>query len=302
MKIINSLAIKNLQKNKKRTKYIIIGITLTTMLIISLIILLASYQEYLINIQRSERNYEAEFCYIEYSKALEIAKDKNIKEISIMRNIGTSEENFSKTTKLTLNINISEYDENSIKNNNVNLIEGRFPKNKNEIVVSSAYPNDEIYVGNDIELTINGRKDTYKIVGMAKNLTNDINSGLEFKVTLGALTYFDETEIQDDDLVNVAILTEDIKRIYETTENLANRLKLYSAIEEQNINLKYNNQLLDYSFVNTQGHKVITGIPNIEDINAEEFKSDITKIAVVIIIVIRNLCNINDVYVIQNNL
>ena len=40
----------------------------------------------------------------------------------------------------------------------------------------------------------------------------------------------------------------------------------------------------------------------IEDINAEEFKSDITKIAVVIIIVIRNLCNINDVYVIQNNL
>lgn len=302
MKVINSLAIKNLQKNKKRTKFIIIGITLTTILIISLIILLASYQEYVINIKRAERNYEAEFCEIEYSKALEIAKDENVKEISIMRNIGTSEENFSTSSRLTLNINISEYDENSIKNNNVQLIEGRFPENKNEIVVSSMYPNDEIYVGNDIELTINGTKDTYKIVGMAKSLTNDVNDGLAFKITLGALTYFDETEIQDSDLVNVAILTVNIQKIYETTENLLNKLNLYNSIEEQTTNLIYNTQLLDYSFVNTQEHKVITSVRYTEDINAEEFKSDLTKIAIVIIIIIRNLCHINAVHILQDNL
>ena len=59
------------------------------MMIISMtMIILSSYQEYIINIRRSDRNYEAEFRGITYEKALEIAKDENIKEVSIAYSFG----------------------------------------------------------------------------------------------------------------------------------------------------------------------------------------------------------------------
>lgn len=41
---------------------------------------------------RKERNWEAQFANITYKEALEIAKDNNIKEISVMHSIGDSEE------------------------------------------------------------------------------------------------------------------------------------------------------------------------------------------------------------------
>lgn len=56
------------------------------------LILISSYKEYTVNIMRKERNWEAQFANITYKEALEIAKDNNIKEISVMHSIGDSEE------------------------------------------------------------------------------------------------------------------------------------------------------------------------------------------------------------------
>ena len=94
MNITSILALRYLKKNKKRNIVLIIGIMLATILLFASLTILGSYQEYVTNIMRDERNWEAEFKNIKYSKAAEIAKDKNIKEISIMQNLGVSEEDF----------------------------------------------------------------------------------------------------------------------------------------------------------------------------------------------------------------
>ena len=48
-------------------------------------ILFASYQEYMINSTRIKKNWEAEFSNITYEQAKEVEKDKNVKEISIVK-------------------------------------------------------------------------------------------------------------------------------------------------------------------------------------------------------------------------
>lgn len=307
MKITTTLALENLKKNKRRTIFAISGVIVTTILLTCLIILLSSYQEYVTNIKRADRNYEAEFCCIDYSNALEIAKDKNIKEISIIKELGISGEDFPEVSAKSAKVNISKYDENAIKNNHVKLVEGRFPENEKELVISkqNLIGNDSVkenLIGKELELTINGKKDIYKIVGVAEKLTNDDNGGLSFEVTIGALTYFNKEELQNSDKVNVSILTKDIHKIYETTNRLSSNLNLYKTPEEQANNLKYYNQLLDYSFVNTKSHKDISGIRNVNDTNAEEFKYDMGTICIFIVSVIRNFCNNNSLYVFQNNI
>ena len=58
MKITTALALKYLRKNKKRNYAIVLGIALATILLISVFILIASYQEYIVNIIRDEKNWE----------------------------------------------------------------------------------------------------------------------------------------------------------------------------------------------------------------------------------------------------
>ena len=79
MKVTTALALKYLRKNKKRNYAIVLGIALATILLISVFILIASYQEYIVNIIRDEKNWEVEFHNIEYAKAIEVENYDNIK-------------------------------------------------------------------------------------------------------------------------------------------------------------------------------------------------------------------------------
>ena len=55
--------------------------------------------------------------------------------------------------------------------------------------------------------------------------------------------------MQDDDIVNVSIITNNIKDIYKTTEDLCQKLNLYKTEEEKQANLSYYDELLNYSLV-----------------------------------------------------
>ena len=120
---INNMAVEVLKDSHTRIKKI-----LTTFII------LASYQEYVTNIMRHERNYEAEFKNVTYGEAKEIAKDSNVKEISVMQVFGESAD-LTPNSILTYKINVSGFDENSIKNCHIELVEGRFPQNDKEILL-----------------------------------------------------------------------------------------------------------------------------------------------------------------------
>ena len=260
-------------------------------------IIFVSYQSYIIKIIRAERDYEAEFLDIKYSDAKEIKKDENIKEVSITYNMGTAIEdfveipdNYSETIKMTasVKVNLTAYDKNAIKNNKIKLIEGRFPENSSEIVISDSVKlMKHIAIGEEIELTINGTKNKYHVVGRAEKLNNDYQAPLDitFRVIVGALTYFDEQEVQDNAKVDILINTNDISKISTTVNNLVSKLDLYETEQEKSEKVIYNRTLLNYNLVNYEG-KENKPIISKEKGNSEDFEEDITKIAICMISII----------------
>lgn len=87
-----------------------------------------------------------------------------------------------------------------------------------------------------------------KSYGLAESLPTD-TGGFGAEWLTGGIVYFSEGDIDKNDIVNVSILTNDIKRIYETTENLVNNLNLYKTQEEKDANVSYYEILLDYALV-----------------------------------------------------
>lgn len=227
---------------------------------------------------RSERNYEAEFKNITYSDAKEIAKDENVKEISIYQDMGTSEEDINTYSEIgSSHLNIIAYDENAIKNNHVKLIDGRFAKNTNEIVMKE---NSLYEIGEKITVTINNEKNTYTVVGIAEGLPNEtIGNVVSFNYKMKGLTYYDKSKIKDSDIVNITILTNDIQKIYDTTENLCKSLNLYETEEKKQNNLTYYDKLLNYALVPKQGTQNITHITIDGEEAAIAFEEDMRNIA-----------------------
>lgn len=128
----------------------------------------------MVNISRSESNWEARFSNITYAEACEIEKDKNVNEISIYQKLGVSDENFAKPTSgldlvSTTKFDVRAYDENAFKNSNIYLTEGRFPENSNEILISlDADKNkgltEKLETGDKLKVTLNGKLKEFTIV------------------------------------------------------------------------------------------------------------------------------------------
>lgn len=128
--------------------------------------LFSSYQEYMIITTRNKGNWEAKFSNITYEQAQEIAKDDNVKEICISHKIGMTE-GLSKNG--VIKFDIRAYDENSLKNANIHITEGRLPENSNEVIVSltaSINTNliEKIYLGSEVEVSVNGEVKKYIVV------------------------------------------------------------------------------------------------------------------------------------------
>lgn len=223
MKITTKLTLEYMKKNKKRSLVSIIAISLVTILITLLLVLFSSYQEYMINSTRNKGNWEAKFCDITYAKAKEIANHKNIKEVSIIHQIGISEEDFlDDEWGAVLRFNVKSYDQNALKNAKINLYEGRLPENSHEIVLSiSSF--EDFPINSTIEMTLNGNLYNYTIVGKTKELNFDIHKFMYSE--LGAITLLDIKKLDNHSIVDTSILTKNIKKICDTTTKLANTFR-----------------------------------------------------------------------------
>ena len=256
---------------------------------------MSSYQEYMVNIARSEKNWEAEFFNITYKEALELEKDKNIKEVSIYQKVGIAEEDFvpneMKNLGFTKKMNLSIYNKEALKNSNIVLRTGRFPENSSEVIVSSTlqanhtvpkYPNEKLI------LTINGKTKEYTVVGVTEKLETDVFA--MFYSEFGAITIFDSDNIEENANVRATILTKNISKIYRTVGNLA---KLMNIEEKEPEEISESDQLF----------MIMQGIPlrgNYEE-RCVEYNTELLKYACVIeadtefvrtLIITRNISNI----------
>ncbi len=261
MSILNDLTIKNLKLNKKRTIVTIVGIILSTALMVGIGLLFSSFQDYMIRETISYNGkYEAEYGDVSLDKLNSI--DKKDFSYFYQKAIGFSK--FDSANEYKPYIYISSVNKEYF--NELHLISGRFAENDSELVISNhintnggasykigdiitlkygervvegvnTLTNNEYY--EEETLNIVGEK-TYTIVGIVER------SNFEDYSASGYSTF--TLDMNDKDgTVNVFVMFNNKKKIIKQSEDLAKKLGYNNAIS-------YNSKLLALYGESTYGN------------------------------------------------
>lgn len=251
MSILNGLTIKNLKLNKKRTIVTIVGVILSTALMVGIGLLFSSFQDYMIRETISYNGkYEAEYGDVSLDKLNNI--DKKDFSYFYQKAIGFSK--FDSANEYKPYLYISSVNKEYF--NELHLISGRFAENDSELVISNhintnggAYyklgdtvtlkygervvegvntlVNNEYY--EEETLNIVGEK-TYTIVGIVER------SDFENYSASGYSTF--TLDMNDKEgTANVFVMFNNKKKIIKQSEDLAKKLGYDNAIS-------YNSRLL----------------------------------------------------------
>lgn len=265
MSILNRLTIKNLRLNKKRTIVTIIGIILSTALMVGIGLLFSSFQDLMIRDTIGYNGkYEANYGDVDLNKLNNI-KDKDFTYF-YEKPIGFSKiesSNEYKPYMYITSVNKEYFDE-------LKLIEGSFPKNENEAVISNHvitngglnYKVGDIVTfkygkrnieGNgtlansefvDGEFLTNEGTHTYKNVGIVERSNFENYSACGY-------TAFTLDVNNDKGSVNLYVMFNKNKKIIKQSEELAKRLNYDNDIN-------YNSTLLALYGESTYGNVMTT--------------------------------------------
>ena len=261
MSILNRLTIKNLRLNKKRTIVTIIGIILSTALMVGIGLLFSSFQDLMIRdtIGYSGK-YEAKYNDVDLIKLNDI-KNKNFTYF-YEKPIGFSKiesSNEYKPYMYITSVNRKYFDE-------LKLIEGDIPKNENEIVISNHVITNgglDYKVGDIVTFTYGSRNidgnitlanselvdgefltnkgtHTYKIVGIVDRSNFESYSASGY-------TAFTVDVNSDNGNVNLYVMFNKNKNIIKQSEELAKELNY-------NGDINYNSTLLALYGESTYGN------------------------------------------------
>ena len=161
MKILNTMTIKNLKLNKKRTIVTIIGIALSVALICAVTTFVASFQSAMVErIKKVDGNYHL-IMYNTTEKQCQdlLENNEDIETIAKSQTIGYA--------KLENSINeykpyvyIQGFDEKALRNRGLVLKEGSLPRNESEIVIPEhviTNGGQDWEIGDKIKLQIGNR-------------------------------------------------------------------------------------------------------------------------------------------------
>ena len=265
MSILNRLTIKNLRLNKKRTIVTIIGIILSTALMVGIGLLFSSFQDLMIRDTIGYNGkYEANYGDVDLNKLNKI-KDKDFTYF-YEKPIGFSKiesSNEYKPYMYITSVNKEYFDE-------LKLIEGSFPKNENEVVISnhvitngglnykvgdivtftygSRNIDGNITLANselvDSEFLTNEGTHTYKIVGIVERSNFENYSACGY-------TAFTLDVNNDKGSVNLYVMFNKNKKIIKQSEKLAKELGYNNYIN-------YNSTLLALYGESTYGNVMTT--------------------------------------------
>lgn len=261
MSILNRLTIKNLRLNKKRTIVTIIGIILSTALMVGIGLLFSSFQDLMIRDTIGYNGkYEANYGDVDLNKLNNI-KDKDFTYF-YEKPIGFSKIESSNEYKPYMYITSvnKEYF------NELKLVDGSFPKNENEVVISnhvitngglnykvgdivtftygSRNIDGDITLANselvDGEFLTNEGTHTYKIVGIVDRSNFESYSASGY-------TAFTVDVNSDKGNVNLYVMFNKNKKIIKQSEELAKELNY-------NGDINYNSTLLALYGESTYGN------------------------------------------------
>ena len=213
MKVLNNLSIKDLKLNKKRSLVIIIGIILSTALICGVAGLITSFQNTLIDYEKSSMgDYHVTFYNVPKEELKYIEENREIEKYYLSENIGYAKlENSQNKNKPYLHI--VSMDNGYLNNMGLHLLEGRLPENSSELVISKHIISNgkvELKVGDTITLEI-GKRQT--VTGEELNQNNPYLKGIGTEYR--ELNKEIENEVVEEELVDTYIKTYTIVGISE---------------------------------------------------------------------------------------
>lgn len=247
MNILNKLTIKHLTMNKKRTVVTIIGVMLSTALMVGIGLLLSTFREMMITETiEANGNYHVAF------------KDVSEKETTIIKNNSNVDYFYTSTFQGYALLDNNEYtykpyikivgaDKNYLKE--LNLVKGEMPQNSNEIIIPTHLKNltgIEYKIGDTLtinlgdrildkekifldyyedaeEFILNGDVVSYKIVGIVERSRYEDYSDPAFN-------FFTLNDLNDNQTIYVRY--KNPHKAYEITETLAKTLGLKNTCGE----------------------------------------------------------------------
>ena len=276
MNLLNKLTIKNLKLNKKRTIVTIIGIMLSVALITAVSSIYSSGIKSLIKYETHEKgNFHTAFYNVPISDIDIFENNRNIETINITKDVGFAK--IDSKNEYKPYACIKGFTKNSLNNLSVKLLDGRLPKNENEIVIPTHLKtNGRLFlnIGDSITLDVGKRVDsngneldqnnpyqesdeedkesivdttskTYKIVGIigrpATNIEYFSAPGYTF------ITYLEENKINGIVDVYTRFSKDGVKNSYETIANILGvDAKLFKKVND-NDKQASNKELKEYS-------------------------------------------------------
>ena len=272
MNVMTSFTLKSLKRNKKRTIVTIIGVIISTAMIVAVATLGMSFIDLFQRVQIADNgNWHALLHAIETKNIETVRNNDSVDAAFFCRQAGFSRINSSIESKPYLNIR--EYTAGGFEQMSVRLTQGRLPQKPGEVILSASIiqtADHPFAVGDSIELLIGQRFDsenqqitynaplkytfdeethersvsetfvpeqtrTFEVVGIMERPTFEQS----WSAGLGVLGFIDETVLTDNDKVDAYITMKNLDRsLYTLVPALANSVNADGA--------SYHNDLLRY--------------------------------------------------------
>ncbi len=166
MNVLKKLSIKNLKLNTKRTIGTIIGIILSTSLICAVISMGFNFQQtFLNNAIENGGYYHLKISELEEKDIEVLNRNRNISKISKIYELNYGKDENARIDIYSMDIDV-------FKSRSYKIVNGRFPKNENEIIVNDWFLSGNDYrVGDTVEIPtykkeVFQKNQKYKIVGV----------------------------------------------------------------------------------------------------------------------------------------
>ena len=255
MNILNKLTQKHLIMNKKRTIVTIVGIILSTALMVGIGLLLSTFRESMIQEVIMERgDYNARIDDISKSNLAIIDNNSNVKSYITRNYLGYD--------RIPTDETISYFKLFSVDDaymSHLTLIEGRLPKNSQEVVIPKylyEQYSETLKIGNTLNLSIGDRYyEGKQVPDNAPYYEGEyINNPKEYKLTIVGVIerdYYEDSEIGcfiyttglTSNKMDVFITYKKVNKTYENTESIAKSLGILQG-DEYYDRVEYNTSLL----------------------------------------------------------
>ncbi|MGH4123404.1 MAG: ABC transporter permease [Clostridium sp.] len=266
MNIINSLTLRHMKLNKKRTIVTIIGVILSVSMITAIPTSVMSFLSMMQrNIIEDTGNWHVRYNNLHSKNINVVMNDKNTDRASLSRNIGYAKLEGSKNKNKPY-LFIQAYDEQGLESFNLNLVQGHFPKNSNEIVISSHISENggvAYKVGDILKLDVGQRYEDGNKIDLGQDYSFKkkgekfiVKSKKEYTVTgiisrpkfelywspgYTVISYLDKNQLTPNDTVNMSVVWKNVSKKVNTAAN-----ELSERVGVSSDNKIYNSELLRY--------------------------------------------------------